>query len=119
MSSQLKHIVKLNGGDFNLVKAQVSTTQDLLRNIPLLNSLFEFPESNEERNNRFFSSLSVHQYYDETLEDNGMSRRDFIRHYTQHPTLLEELQHNNGNYLRVFDSSEEAQKWVISATGKI
>lgn len=111
-STQLKHFVKLNPMGFNLITAQISTTQDLLRDIPLINSLFDFPNDEKKRNDRFFSSLSVYQHWDETLENNGMCRRDFIRHYIKHPTLLEELQLNKDNYLKVFDSLEEAHDWI-------
>ena len=87
-----KYFVKYNEdpetdfAEVHVYPAVVSSTKDILDNVPLLNSLFGFPASGTELNRRPHNDLSV-----STQGARGVCRDEFIKHYSNHPTLLEEL----------------------------
>lgn len=141
--SQMKYFVKLNGVNdsnkaYEIITASISSTEDMLKNIPLINHLFRFPENSLVLNEYYYNKLSIFQYcfngrsyfnsdsssdcdrcgnYD-TCDCYGMTRSDFIEYYTGHPTLLEELQSNEfedpeNAEIYVFNSQEEVKQWLL------
>lgn len=123
MSSQLKYFVKCNelsdgNSPHELFAAQIVTIYDVLSNVPLLNALFEFPESGKEMNERYFNKLSVPQHCDDD-DCHGMCRDDFITYYVEHPTLFEELlkeyDDSSSSEVYFFETLEAMTKWLIES----
>lgn len=101
---------------FDFFSAEVSSTQDLLNNIPLLNVLFKFPEDSNQPNTQTFAKLSILQTENDNCEDaeyfGPPSRTGFIEYYTKQQTLLDELARtdiftDHITEITVFDSKED------------
>lgn len=57
--SQTKYFLKFSGlfdgsEEYSVLSAKVSTIQEFLRNTQLINTLFEFPDSDTQLNDCFF-----------------------------------------------------------------
>lgn len=75
-----------------VLSAKVSTVQEFLKNTQLINTLFEFSDSDTQLNDCFFGILSIPQISDET-KCLGTCRSDFVNYYSSsgNPGLFDEL----------------------------
>ena len=110
---------------YETYSAEVNTTQDLISNIPLLNKLFEFPESETGLNETYFNKLRVPQHCDDDY-CGGVSRKDFIEYYQNHSTLMEELlvtdcEDDNASEVYAFNTDQELYNflfvWLCDGSG--